>query len=242
MNKSKPKFRIKTRVYVPLIFILATLLITYVFPRQGKFKYSFNEGRPWRYGLLTAPFDFPIFKSQQQLQQDQDSILVFYEPYYKIDKAAETEAIAEFDADSNLDPSLSKLERRYIGYIRNSLLEIYKKGIINSAEYDKIAATKKKTLRLREDKEAKTRDLESFYTIKSAYEEIVTNAPSSLEVNVLKAAGINNYLQENIVYDVVTSDKAKNEFIQQVSPTLGMVQAGERIIGEGEIVDRKSVV
>lgn len=237
MNKSKPKFRIKTRVYVPLIFILATLLITYVFPRQGKFKYSFNEGRPWRYGLLTAPFDFPIFKSQQQLQQDQDSILVFYEPYYKIDKAAETEAIAEFDADSNLDPSLSKLERRYIGYIRNSLLEIYKKGIINSAEYDKIAATKKKTLRLREDKEAKTRDLESFYTIKSAYEEIVTNAPSSLEVNVLKAAGINNYLQENIVYDVVTSDKAKNEFIQQVSPTLGMVQAGERIIGEGEIVD-----
>ncbi len=237
MNKSKPKFRIKTRVYVPLIFILATLLITYVFPRQGKFKYSFNEGRPWRYGLLTAPFDFPIFKSQQQLQQDQDSILVFYEPYYKIDKAAETEAIAEFDADSNLDPSLSKLERRYIGYIRNSLLEIYKKGIINSAEYDKIAATKKKTLRLREDKEAKTRDLESFYTIKSAYEEIVTNAPSSLEVNVLKAADVNNYLQENIVYDVVTSDKAKNEFIQQVSPTLGMVQAGERIIGEGEIVD-----
>lgn len=237
MNKSKPKFRIKTRVYVPLIFILATLLITYVFPRQGKFKYSFNEGRPWRYGLLTAPFDFPIFKSQQQLQQDQDSILVFYEPYYKIDKAAETEAIAEFDADSNLDPSLSKLERRYIGYIRNSLLEIYKKGIINSAEYDKIAATKKKTLRLREDKEAKTRDLESFYTIKSAYEEIVTNAPSSLEVNVLKAAGINNYLQENIVYDVVTSDKAKNEFIQQVSPTFGMVQFGERIIGEGEIVD-----
>ncbi len=238
MNKSKPKFRIKTRVYVPLIFILATLLITYVFPRQGKFKYSFNEGRPWRYGLLTAPFDFPIFKSQEQLQQDQDSILVFYEPYYKIDKAAETEAIAEFDADSNLDPSLSKLERRYIGYIRNSLLEIYKKGIINSAEYDKIAATKKKTLRLREDKEAKTRDLESFYTIKSAYEEIVTKAPSSLEVNVLKAAGVNNYLQENIVYDVVTSDKAKNEFVQQVSPTLGMVQAGERIIGEGEIVDQ----
>ena len=55
-------------------------------------------------------------------------------------------------------------------------------------------------------------------------------APSSLEVNVLKAADVNNYLQENIVYDVVTSDKAKNEFIQQVSPTLGMVQAGEQLL------------
>ena len=237
MNKSKPKFRIKTRVYVPVIFILATLLITYVFPRQGKFKYSFNEGRPWRYGLLTAPFDFPIFKSQQQLQQDQDSILVFYEPYYKIDTVAETEAIAEFDADSNLDPTLSKLERTYIGYIRSKLLDIYKKGIINSVEYEKIAATKKKTLRLRDGKEAKTREIESFYTIKSAYEEVITKAPPSLEVNKLKAADVNNYLQENIIYDAVTSEKAKNEFVQQVSPTLGMVQAGERIIGEGEIVD-----
>ena len=237
MNKSKSKYRIKTRIYVPLIFILATLLITYVFPRQGKFKYSFNEGRPWRYGLLTAPFDFPIFKSQQQLEQDKDSILVFYEPYYKIDKEAETEAIAEFDADSNLDPNLSQLERSYIGYIRSKLLDIYKKGIINSAEYEKIAATKKKTLRLRENNEAKTKEIESFYTIKSAYEEIINNGPESLDINKLKAADVNNYLEENIIYDVNTSEKAKNEFVQQVSPTLGMVQAGERIIGEGEIVD-----
>ena len=239
MRKSKSKYRIKTRVYVPLLFILATLLITYVFPRQGKFKYSFNEGRPWRYGLLTAPFDFPIFKSAQQLKQDQDSIMVFYEPYYKVDKEAQTEAIANFDADSNLDPSLSKLDRSYIGYIRNKLQEIYSKGIISSNEHDKLLATRKQTLRLRENKEAKTRDAASFYTFKSAYETLINDAPPSIDKNKLKNADINNYLQENIIYDASTSEKAKNEFVQQVSPTLGMVQAGERIIGEGEIVDQK---
>lgn len=237
MNRMKSKYRIKTRVFVPLIFILATLLITYVFPRQGKFKYSFNEGRPWRYGLLTAPFDFPIFKSQQQLQQDQDSILVFYEPYYKIDTAAETEAIAEFDADSNLSPTLSKLDRAYIGYIRNKLIDIYKKGIINSTEYEKISATTRQILRLREGKEAKSREIESFYTIKSAYEEIVNNAPASLAGNILKSADVNNYLKENIIYDAATSESAKKDFVQQIKPTFGMVQFGERIIGEGEIVD-----
>ena len=238
MKRSKTKFRIKTRIYVPLIFILATLLITYVFPRQGSFKYSFNEGRPWRYGLLTAPFDFPIFKSVEQLKQDQDSILIFYEPYYKTDKDAQTEAIANFDADSNLDPSLSKLERSYIGYIRNKLVEIYAKGIISTSEYDKLLTTKKQTLRLREEKEAKTRDVKSFYTFKTAYEAIINEAPPSLDKNKLKNADINNYLQENIAYDSSTSEKAKNEFVQQVSPTLGMVQSGERIIGEGEIVDQ----
>ncbi len=238
MNKSKSKYRIKTRVYVPLLFILATLLITYVFPRQGKFKYSFNEGRPWRYGLLTAPFDFPIFKSAKQLQQDQDSILVFYEPYYKVNQEAKVEAIANFDADSNLAPTLSKLERSYIGYIRNKLHEIYQKGIISSADYDKLVSSKKETIRLREDKEAKPRKIDSFYTIKSAYEAIINDAPQSLEENKLKAADVNNYLQESIVYDAATSEKAKSEFVQQVSPTIGMVQTGERIIGEGEIVDQ----
>ncbi len=220
MNKSKSKYRIKTRVYVPLLFILATLLITYAFPRQGKFKYSFNEERPWRYGLLTAPFDFPIFKSAKQLQQDQDSILVFYEPYYKVNQEAKVEAIANFDADSNLAPTLSKLERSYIGYIRNKLHEIYQKGIISSADYDKLVSSKKETIRLREDKEAKPRKIDSFYTIKSAYEAIINDAPQSLEENKLKAADVNNYLQESIVYDAATSEKAKSEFVQQVSPTI----------------------
>ena len=237
MKKSKSKFRIKTRIYIPLIFIFATLLITYVFPKQGKFKYSFSEGSPWRYGLLTAPENFSIFKSEQQLKQDQDSILIFYEPYYKIDTAAEIEAIANFDADSNLDPVLKELERPYISYIRTKLLEIYKKGIISSADYDKVATTKKKTLRLREEKEAKAKEIETFYTFKSAYEEIINNAPPTLELNILKSANVNNYLTENIIYDQVTSEKAKNEFIQQVLPTSGMVLKDEKIIGEGDIVD-----
>lgn len=238
MKKSKSNYRIKTRIYIPVLFILATLLITYAFPRQGNFKYNFSEGRPWRYGLLTAPFDFSIFKSAEQLQQDQDSILVFYEPYYKIDEEAQTEAIANFDADSNLKPGLSKLERSYIAYIRNKLHEVYSKGIMSSTEYDKLLARRRQTLRLRDDKEAKSREAKSFYTIKTAYEAIINDAPPSLSESKLKSADINNYLLENIVYDAITSEKAKNEFVQQVSPTIGMVQAGERIIGEGEIVDQ----
>ena len=237
MKKSKSKYRLQTRIYIPVLFILAILLITYAFPRQGKFKYTFKEDAPWRYGLLTAPFEFPIFKAPQQLQRDQDSILVFYEPYYKINKEAQIEAIANFDADSNLDPILSNLDRSYIGYIRMKLHEIYHKGIMNSAEYDKLVSEKKKSVRLREDKEAKARKTDSFYTIKSAYEAVINDAPQIIDKNRLKAADVNNYLQENIVYDASTSEKAKKEFVQQVSTTIGRVQAGERIIGEGEIVE-----
>ena len=46
-------------------FVVAALLIAYFFPREGKFRYQFYEGKPWRYGLLTAPSDFPIYKTDE---------------------------------------------------------------------------------------------------------------------------------------------------------------------------------
>ena len=50
-------YNIPTVVY----FVVTALLIAYFFPREGKFRYQFYEGKPWRYGLLTAPSDFPIY-------------------------------------------------------------------------------------------------------------------------------------------------------------------------------------
>ena len=82
----KRKIRIRTRVFVPMVFIIALLLITYAFPRQGSFKYSFDEGKPWQYGVLTAPFDFPIYKTSAELKAEQDSLLEYYEPYFIINR------------------------------------------------------------------------------------------------------------------------------------------------------------
>src|SRR5690554_5784207 len=96
-NKDRKKrIRIKTRVFVPLVFVLAILFITYIFPRQGSFNYTFTLGRPWQYGLLTAPFDFPIYKPADILKAEQDSILQYYEPYFEINNEVKINALANF--------------------------------------------------------------------------------------------------------------------------------------------------
>lgn len=220
-----------------MIFVLAILLITYFFPRQSKFQYSFDEGRPWQYSLLTAPFDFPIYKSADQLKAEQDSILAFYEPYYVINSNIMKDNMAEFDADSNTKSSLQNLEPSYKLYIRKKLEELYKQGIMNSEDYDRIAASETRSLRIKDGNTATSKKIEDFNTIKSAYEKILTDKPPKLDENILKSADVNNYLKENVVYDASMSEKAKDEFVQQVSPSTGMVQAGQRIIDQGEIVD-----
>ncbi|MDY0182652.1 MAG: HDIG domain-containing protein [Proteiniphilum sp.] len=240
MNASSPnkkKIRIRTKVFVPVVFIAAILLITYIFPRQGSFKYSFNEGRPWQYGLLTAPFDFPVYKPADQLKAEQDSILEYYEPYFELDDIIERNALADFDADVNLNDKLAEMPAGYKIYIREKLNEIYENGIMRSEDYDLINASKTKSLRIKKGNVAESRKIDSFFTIRSAYEKVLNDVPDDIDRSVLRAANINEYIRENVLYDAATSEKAENEFIQQVDISRGMVQQGQRIIDQGEIVN-----
>ncbi|MDD3332983.1 MAG: HDIG domain-containing protein, partial [Proteiniphilum sp.] len=204
---------------------------------QGSFKYSFNEGRPWQYGLLTAPFDFPIYKTAEQLQTEQDSILQYYEPYFLIDNEIQKNALADFDADVNLKERLAELPPATKLYIRKKLQDVYEKGIMRSEDYDRISASVTGGLRIREKNMAASRKIETFYTIRSAYEKVLDDLPQEMDVEMVKAADINDYIRENIIYDAATSEKAENEFIQQVDISRGMVQQGQRIIDQGEIVN-----
>ncbi len=236
MQAKKKRIRLRTKIFVPMVFIIATLLITYFFPRQGSFKYNFNEGRPWQYGLLTAPQDFPIYKPVAQLKAEQDSILDFFEPYFVIDQEQQNNALSEFDADLNLKAKLTDLPPEYKIYIRKKLNEMYENGIMRSDDFDRIYKSRNQALRIKKGNVAESRKIETLFTIRSAYEKVLNDAPSNIDVSILKTADINEYIRENILFDAAMSEKAQNDFIQQVDISHGMVQRGQRIIDQGEIV------
>ena len=81
-SKKLKAFFSRQTIFQSLFFIAAVLLTLYFFPREGKFRYHFQEGKPWRYGLLTASFDFPIYKSNIQIKTEQDSVLKDFQPFY----------------------------------------------------------------------------------------------------------------------------------------------------------------
>ena len=62
-------------LYRTTLFILSCAIIIYFFPKSGKFKYSFENGRPWQSENLYAPFDFAIKKSDQELQDEKNKII-----------------------------------------------------------------------------------------------------------------------------------------------------------------------
>ncbi|MDR1881302.1 MAG: HDIG domain-containing protein [Prevotella sp.] len=222
------------KIPTPVFFIITILVIWYFLPREGKYKYSYNENRPWQYGLLTAPFNFHIHKSDKQVQEEKDSILQSYQPYYYTDLNISKKMASQFSQDA----AAKSIPPEYISYVLRKLNEVYKAGIISATDYDKVRQLNRKQLQLVNDNNiANTRHLASFYTPRQAYETIMGDAPSNVDITRLRAINLNDYLNVNVLYDEKMSSNEKEELLKQVALYEGEVQSGEKIIDRGEIVD-----
>lgn len=223
-------------IHPSVYFIVAALLIAYFFPREGKFRYQFYEGKPWRYGLLTAPSDFPIYKTDAEVQAERDSALKKFEPYYRLDAT-----IASLEVDKLRADYRTTLKDRatpaYMQYIEKSLQKLYKDGIVSAQEMEKLQNEEYPRVNLLENNVALPHYSSQFFTVKTAYEFIINNCPSYLDKAVLQSCDINNYLAENVTYDKTTSDKVRDDILGGVPLANGMIQAGERIVDRGEIID-----
>lgn len=226
----------KFKIPIVTYFILTALLIAYFFPREGKFKYQFYEGKPWRYGLLTAVSDFPIYKTDAEVEAEKDSVLHTIQPYFKLDTKTESEEIEKLRQDYTTTLH-QKVTASYMRYIENSITGLYKKGIVSPEELRKLEQGKIEKINLVINNIAKPVYTSTLFTVKSAYEFVIDNCPSYLDKNVLKSCNINNYLKENISYDEAMTRKVQDERLKNVPLASGMVQAGERIVDRGEIVD-----
>ena len=84
-----------------IVFIVAVVLLAYFFPQQGEKSFVFQEGRPWAYSLLTAPFDIPIYKDEARLAYERDSLMNDVRPIFYKDNTITTDMLNGFESELN---------------------------------------------------------------------------------------------------------------------------------------------
>lgn len=211
------------------LFACVIALIVQLFPTESKFKYQFEVGKPWSYELITASFDFPIYKSDQQISKERESILKEYSPYFQLDTTMYyqqiNKLISQFEKTEGTSP-------RFQNYIKQKFKSIYDNGIVSVKEYNKLVEERRNAIFvILPSRVTHSQSIETIFTPKTAYEEIIKDAPEAL-----KSYNLNLYLLENLKYDSATSVLSKVDLLKNLSLTSGMVQSGERIIDRGEIV------
>lgn len=219
------------------LFVCAITIIVQLFPRLDSFKYQYQVGRPWAYELVTAPFDFPIYKDIQSYEQEQEEALKAFAPYYQIKKEV---AQKQIDALYH-SPENTYIPEEYKRYIASRLKEVYKKGVIRNEDLDSLMRYGYQSIFIVDSaKFSNKTEFSKIYTIRSAYETILNNVPKWIDNEELKSYNLNFFLSENLQHDESLSDKNRQAILQSISKTAGMVQGGERIVDRGEIVTKKS--
>lgn len=240
LNGKRP-FSYKDLLYKTLIFITTVSIIVYFLPKEGKFNYDeFDINTPWKYGLLQASFDFPIYKNEQQVQKEQDSILATYQPYFHLDKEIGKSMQKKLREDYNKNLRNVLPVSNYIRYIERALEDIYNHGIISAEDVALINQDSIERIQLIDKNIGTEKSVEELYTIKEAYEHLLDVDTAYYDKRILQLCNLNNYLTPNLIYDKEKSDLSKNDLLSKISWSNGYVLNGQKIIDRGEIINEQT--
>lgn len=209
-------------------------------PNEGKFNYKFDINKPWKYGLLQASFDFPIYKNDIQVQKEQDSILADYQPYFQIDKEAEKNVLSKLREDYNKTLRHSLPGTDYVRYIERTLKALYEDGIIAGNDLKRMEEDSIIAIRLVDKNVATSRFIDQLYTVKEAYEYLLNADTTHYKKKILQQCNLNDYITPNLVYDEEKSEAAQKDLLSNISWANGFVLNGQKIIDRGEIVDEQT--
>ena len=217
------------------LVIVSVVIIVWFLPRNSGPQFRYDVGKPWMYGSLIAKFDFPIYKTDEAIKAEQDSLLVQLEPYYTFKENVEKEQIAKFyEKYKDGIPGLSK---DYVTTIIDRLHRLYQAGIMNQADYSKNFKDSTSFVRVINGRTATSVPINCIYSTMAAYEQLFMDEKLGAQRQILQKCNLNEYLTPNLTYDKERSETERADVISSVAIASGMVLTGQKIIDRGEIVD-----
>ena len=232
MQISTPKL---PKRYIPLVIVFAVLVL--LMPRTAKFSYDYKKGTPWPYETLISQFDFPILKTEEQMQEERESTGTVVVPYYRFSD----------EVTSAVIKNVQSLDLGRMNYLRPAIVtrlnDIYAKGVISDGRIKLEHAEgqlSENLIYVQHNKRATQIPRTEVYKLSEAQDQLVASmAVSYPSVNLdslFRRASIYEILVPNLLYDKSMTELSHAGSSDYISPTLGYVRADEKIVSKGEIV------
>ena len=218
--------------------ILASIVIlASVMPKNTVNELTYKKGEPWDDSPLIAMDSFPVFKPDEVLQRERDSLHRFYEPYFQQDPAVRDSMMAALKQGFEALPRKA-VPYHYLSYLQRRLAEVYQRGVMEAEDYDRLQQEKTTTVRLYWQNEAGAKPFKQVFTEKTAYEYMMASDDSTRFTHrVLGLCELTKYIRPNLAYDAAKSQQQRQEVDNTLVPYMGQVQVGQKIVDRGQIVD-----
>ena len=164
-------------------FVVLAVVLVLLFPRyNNSFRYHYEVGKPWGYATLTADFDFPIYKTDEQMAKEQEQLLSTFAPTFNY---------------------IPRVQREVKVVSLETMEWLQKEG------YSRIAINQNK------------------YPLSEIYTPMTAR----------KKFGYDCAL--NLTLDTARTESLREKLLATLSPTQGLVQKGEKIVEQGEILSER---
>ncbi|MCZ4696294.1 HDIG domain-containing protein [Ancylomarina euxinus] len=242
-------------IYRVLLFIFALGVLSIIYPNIGNFRYEYQKGKPWMHETLIAPFDFAIHKTEAELNENKDSLLANYYPYYQYKPEVLEEIKNQFNSNfekkwntyiktenfKKLNYKKNKVaieKKRLLLYFHDIISGIYEIGIIEDSNTKNQLPEK---INRSSNNVSEKVETKSLYTSKIAYEYISQSIKNDFKNQsyhiFFQNLNLDTYLTPNLLYNEDMSEKVKNSMLSNISLTKGLVKSGTRIALIGDIID-----
>jgi len=230
-------------IFSVLAFILAALLLFLVLPSEPRFKYEYIKGAPWRHQNLVAPFDFAILKSDQEIEKDRKILMDGFAPYFTVDTAVGKLKTQEFrEKLDEVIPEGYSGKSQVIKDLIRELQAFYQVGILSSSPQSIEILKGKTQISKVTGNRVKKVPIGLLYSEKTAFNAFAEQIKRTIARYPVVSPQLGMidpaiFVSSNLRFDELYNKNEIQNLETTVATASGMVQAGERIILQGEIVD-----
>ncbi len=233
------------KIFLAGLFLITGFALYLSLPQEARFRYEYQKGRPWMHATLYAPYNFAIQKSEQEILHERDSLLKNQIPYFIYTDSIVQRQIALLNQVINR--MTSSRTNSFIKHASLKLkmttmyLEVYKVGILDQNFINNSNLSKKSSIKILRNNVGKEIQVSSLYSLKSAYNEIRSKLDELKNLYPEWKSYLDNfqpeiYLASNLNYDQERNRQMEEKMLENLSTNHGMVQEGERIVSQGDII------
>ena len=231
------------RIYRILLFIVSCVVIIYFFPKSGKFKYSFENGRPWQSDNLYAPFDFAIKKTDKELEEEKTNIRLATKVFFNKDTLVLSKSLnllySKIDNPLN-DSIINTLNKRELKLVKSTgvtiISNIYSRGLLDE-NYD--YKSNQIVSLLINNKQISSGYFSDFHKPEDLL-TFINNEIISLNIQEYKPQIVSilfDLAESNISLNQSLTKNSIEEALANVSPNRGIIEKETLIISKGELVE-----
>jgi putative nucleotidyltransferase with HDIG domain len=223
-------------LYKVFLFIICTFSIVYFFPKGVQFKYNFTKNQVWQYDDYYAPFNFALYKSEQQIEKEKKDIRENHVPYFELD--IQVWNVFQQDLEEAFTKLPDSLDRSSIENLYSTTTNLFEKAYNNGVLENELNYDDDKLIYIKKGNLVS----ENVYGNLRTRKELKTELRTALESNELQDFDellfeIIGRIEANIAYNEAFTKKELEKKLDEISYTEGLVKEGEKIISSGELVD-----